>query len=320
MQDLKTRSAAGRGAQASSSIAPHFFRAVGRTMRCHKLGTLLVSAGLVTDAELRAALTVHQKTGEPLGRVLVREGTVSAVQLYRKLAEQWCLKASAASIAMMMMAAPPAHASQERGGITPQFQMAAASVNPSALRPRSAPALFGSQEVRSNDISAFRKWTGVMGRFESEMQSRVASSPRVLMWKAELRNLKGMSEREMVEGVNSYVNNVRYIEDSGNYGKSDYWATPAEFFAKGGDCEDFAIAKYASLRALGFSSDRLRIVVVQDLYKNLKHAVLAVYTEQGIMILDNQNKRVVAASDTDRYQPIFSINSTSWWLHRYADS
>jgi predicted transglutaminase-like cysteine proteinase len=310
-----------------SAFRTSFFRSVGSTLTSHKLGALLVASGLATEAELDRALTIQKETGEPLGKVLVREGVVSAVQLYRKLAEQWCLKAAAAGVAMMVMAPGAAHAGQ-KDDLKPQFQMAAAAVNPAAWRPEVKtahgaehyPSLFGTQEVRSDDISAFRKWTGVMAKFEEQMHTASASSPRVMMWKAELKSLEGMSEREQVTAVNDYVNQSRYIEDGENYGKSDYWATPIEFFSRGGDCEDFAIAKYASLRALGFSSDRLRIVIVQDTWKNVAHAILAVYTNGGVVILDNQNKRVETAADVDRYQPIFSINSTSWWLHKHAES
>jgi predicted transglutaminase-like cysteine proteinase len=307
----------------SSSLKDNFFRAVARAVRCTKLGTLLLSSGLVSQGELDSALEAQKATGEPLGKILIRRGAVSAVALYRKLAEQWCLKASAAGMAVMMQAMAPTAAHAE-DGITPTFQMAAANVNPAVYRApaqaaREYPSLFGTQEVRSNDISAFKKWTGVMARFEEEMKTQ-GSAPRVMMWKAALQQLKSKGAREQIEGVNDYVNQVRYVEDQDNYGKSDYWATPVEFFSRGGDCEDFAIAKYASLRALGFSADQLRIAIVQDTWRNLPHAILIVYSNDGTFVLDNQDKNTETAQNVTRYAPIFSINSTSWWLHRRAVS
>jgi predicted transglutaminase-like cysteine proteinase len=322
-----TPAKAGGSPQERLSIRSSFFRAVGRQLKCMKLGHLLVSSGLITEAELNHALELQKASGEQLGTILIREGLVSAVSLYRKLAEQWCLKATAAGMTMLMHTLAPstAHASDER--IAPQFQMAAAAVNPAAWRPLAEkpsfgmqyPGLFGTQETRSDDISAFRKWTTVMARFEDQMRSQ-ASTPRMLMWKAELQSLKGMPEKQQIEAVDAYINQVRYIEDKNNYGKSDYWATPTEFFARGGDCEDFAIAKYASLRALGFSSDQLRIAIVQDTIKNIPHAVLIVYSEGQAYVLDNQSKRTQNAMNVAHYQPIFSINSTSWWLHKKAVS
>ena len=51
--------------------------------------------------------------------------------------------------------------------------------------------------------------------------------------------------------VNRFVNGWAYRADADNYGRSDYWATPLEFFRRSGDCEDYVIAKYRSLRLLG---------------------------------------------------------------------
>lgn len=122
--------------------------------------------------------------------------------------------------------------------------------------------------------------------------------------------------KDMVRGVNKLVNQTRYIVDQRNWGQSDYWATPVEFLKRGGDCEDFAIAKYAALKSLGFPEERLRIAIVQDTVKNIPHAVLVAYTNEGAYILDNQIKTLVDAERAGRYRPIYSINRQAWWLHQ----
>jgi predicted transglutaminase-like cysteine proteinase len=156
-----------------------------------------------------------------------------------------------------------------------------------------------------------------MARFEKQMNEK-ADTPKAQMWKAQLSSLKGKSQREQVAAVNDMMNKITYIEDKNNYGTSDKWATPLEFLARGGDCEDFAIAKFAFLRALGFSTDAMRIVIVQDKVKRIAHAILVVQTDEGRFVLDNQNKRLETAENVNRYKPVFSINSKSWWLHRGA--
>lgn len=296
-----------------------FIRTVGEALKCnYRLGDLLVKGGLISEADLTQALSVQKQTKEQLGKILVSLGMISTVQLYRKLAQQWCLRVSAAGVALLVETAAPTAAHAEDG--LNQVRLASAFA-PAAIKPQAAPdraQLFGSTEIKSSNIVAFTKWTTVMKRFEDQMKGSTAQAPRMVMWKNALQSMKTKSTREQVEAVNNYVNNVRYIEDSNNYGKSDYWATPAEFLDKGGDCEDFAIAKYASLRALGFSSDQLRIAIVQDKIKRVAHALLIVYTDEGTLVLDNQNKRVEMADSVTRYKPVFSINSTSWWLHRVA--
>lgn len=112
------------------------------------------------------------------------------------------------------------------------------------------------------------------------------------------------------------MNQARYITDIVNWGTSDYWAIPYEFFVRHGDCEDYAIAKFMTLRAAGFSQDNMRIVVLNDENLRIMHAVLAVYVGEEIYILDNQIKRMVSHRSIHHYTPIYSINETRWWRHR----
>ncbi len=66
---------------------------------------------------------------------------------------------------------------------------------------------------------------------------------------------------------------------------------------------------------LGVPESRLRIAIVQDMKKNIPHAILVVYTDKGPMILDNQIKSAVNAERISHYKPIFTINQDAWWLH-----
>jgi predicted transglutaminase-like cysteine proteinase len=221
----------------------------------------------------------------------------------------------AAGLALILQSAAPSVA--EAAGpsnIAAQFTLAAAASPVST--PVSYPELFGTQEIKSNDITAFKKWTDVMQRFDQQMKNLSAPSPRVAEWQEKIRQLQGKPVSEQIEAVNAFINKVPYVEDIQNYGVTDYWATPIEFLTRGGDCEDFAIAKYASLRALGLSQQQLRIAIVQDEIRNIPHAILIVYSPSGNFVLDNQNKRVETITAVNRYKPIFSINSTSWWLHK----
>jgi predicted transglutaminase-like cysteine proteinase len=288
-----------------------FIRSVAKSMRSHRLGDLMTDSGLISHDQLMEALAIQKTTRQQLGAILVERGYVSAVQLYRKLAEQWCIKVSAAGITLMMQLSPAAARADDGSNVRLAAAFAPASIKPETTKPK----LFGTAEIRSNDISAFTKWTVVMQRFETQMKND-AQSPKVTQWKAQLQQMKGKSQRAQIEAVNNMVNQTRYIEDSNNYGKSDHWATPLEFFAKGGDCEDFAVAKFASLRALGFSSDQLRIAIVQDKIKRIAHAILIVYSDEGTFVLDNQDKSLRYMQDVSRYKPVYSINSTNWWLHR----
>ena len=81
-----------------------------------------------------------------------------------------------------------------------------------------------------------------------------------------------------------------------------------------GNCKDYAIAKYYSLRALGIPAERLRVIVLQDLnLGGIIHAVLGIYDGDKLLILDNQVKQVMPALKIYHYRPIYGINEDHWW-------
>ena len=150
--------------------------------------------------------------------------------------------------------------------------------------------------------------------FETQLDSAVPASPGIAGWKSEIQSLKGLPRQEQLERINLFLNNMPYVNDMARYGKREYWrTTPERFFKYGGDCKDYAIAKYVSLRALGFSVEQLRIAVVWDKIKKIPHAILTVKENDNTYVLDNQIKKIERAVTIQRYEPIFSINSESWW-------
>ncbi len=183
----------------------------------------------------------------------------------------------------------------------------------------SYPMVLGSTERSSSRLSAFTKWSGMFQRFESQVENGRANQELNIL-KADLKHVQDVPLIEKAAFVNKYMNERPYVSDNRNWGQSDYWETPVEFLQRGGDCEDFAIAKYTALRMLGVSDQRLRIAVVKDTWKNVAHAVLIVYTNNGPYVLDNQTKGLMSATYADRYEPIFSINRQAWWLHKAADT
>jgi len=127
----------------------------------------------------------------------------------------------------------------------------------------------------------------------------------------------------------NYMTAIQLIRGNGGWpassfltpeGKPFYGGTyypPGQFLGRNGDCEDYAIARFMSLRALGFDDRLLRIVVLGDLTPLLAHAVLVVYYQGEALVLDNQIESVLPASAIRHYRPIYSLNEHNWWLHRY---
>jgi len=185
------------------------------------------------------------------------------------------------------------------------------------------PALFGSHEIRSSQLSLFPKWRGAVSRYfdetrlpEAPCYARTFNKCHLREWTGFLAGLRSGDAETRIREVNRFLNRRPYIVDMRNYGVEDYWATPFQFLSLDGDCEDYAIAKYFSLRALGFPPDAMRIVVLHDLNLRTAHAVLVVYLDGRALVLDNQSPAVVDARSILHYRAIYSINEQHWWLHR----
>lgn len=184
-------------------------------------------------------------------------------------------------------------------------------------------SVFGTKEIRSKKLTKFAKWTDTLSRYAEQAPSELekcevtpTNSCHVAKWRIFLHQIKDKPVREQVDLVNAYMNRWMYRLDPVNYGQKDFWATPREFMFRAGDCEDFAISKYKSLAHLGFPKDKMRVLVLEDLNLKVGHAVLLVEVDGEILMLDNQITQVIAANRVKHYKPIYSINESSWWLHR----
>lgn len=192
----------------------------------------------------------------------------------------------------------------------------AAADGRAALGATSYPPLFGTKEIASSGLKLFPKWRGVMERFGDEKTNCFNPLCNQEYWRQVLDELAGADRRTQLDRINREMNEKLYVTDPINWGVPDYWATPFQFNRKNGDCEDYAIAKFMALRALGVDNAEMRIVVLNDLNLRIGHAVLVVYVDGKALVLDNQIKSVVPADTIRHYQPVYSVNEDGWWLHR----
>jgi predicted transglutaminase-like cysteine proteinase len=141
---------------------------------------------------------------------------------------------------------------------------------------------------------------------------------RIDAWQNLLVSHKQLSELDKLNVVNSFFNKqLRYVEDIDLWGQVDYWETPIEALWKGaGDCEDYAIAKYFSLRHLGVASDKLRITYVKALTQNRAHMVLTYYSSPEAMplVLDSLIDAIRPASQRTDLLPVYAFNAEGMWL------
>lgn len=175
-------------------------------------------------------------------------------------------------------------------------------------------------------LSLLSAATATLDRLEATARSRYgdAVAAQVRQWRATLDAAAAMAEPEQLKEINRFFNRgIRFSDDPIVWRSKDYWATPLETFSKGaGDCEDFVIAKYLSLRLLGIPDEKLRLIYVRarlggpNSSLTQAHMVLGYYetpTAQPL-VLDNLIGDIQSASRRTDLAPIFSFNSSGLWV------
>jgi len=146
---------------------------------------------------------------------------------------------------------------------------------------------------------------------------------RIAAWHRLMLTMRNAPDMEKLERVNNFFNQLEFVDDPILWGKDDYWATPREMlFKNGGDCEDFATAKYFTLRQLKIPDDRMRMTYVKVIRLKQPHMVLSYYPEPTAdpLILDILVKRILPASQRKDLFPIYSFNGQGLWLAKKGES
>jgi len=144
----------------------------------------------------------------------------------------------------------------------------------------------------------------------------IQAKQRAQNWRM-LLNSQIETENAKLKTVNEFFNQIPYRDDFENWAEKDYWATPIEALGtNAADCEDYAIAKYFTLRELGVSPEKLRITYVKAIELNQAHMVLAYYkTPDAIpLILDNLKTEINTADQRKDLVPVYSFNAEGLWL------
>jgi predicted transglutaminase-like cysteine proteinase len=146
----------------------------------------------------------------------------------------------------------------------------------------------------------------------------------VSQWRELIEQIKPLQDEEKLVRVNRFFNQrILWKQDSEIWRENDYWATPLETLGReAGDCEDFSIAKYATLLLAGVDVEKMRITYVKarqggpDSETYVAHMVLAYYPAPTAepQILDNLVDEVRPAARRQDLKPVFGFNSEGLWV------
>ena len=163
----------------------------------------------------------------------------------------------------------------------------------------------------------YPRWAALTARHAAQMPQIEACLSDVGACPSSLRGYRqvvlasqDLSAERRMKLANRFINARRWrIEPR----RDDDWRTLEDFLQLGGDCEDFAIAKYFLLRQVGFAADDLRVAITWDREVNDYHAVTVVRLDGEVYILDVDGGP--RRSQTN-YRFLFSINETGIWDHK----
>jgi predicted transglutaminase-like cysteine proteinase len=184
-----------------------------------------------------------------------------------------------------------------------------------AMRKSAEP--FGLVAIKLSAGGLNEKWNGVERKLEDEMVQLALCdgdrercvSPAALQFLAIVDSGRSRDGRARFGEINRAINlAIKATSDMAQHGQPDVWSTPLATFTSGaGDCEDYAIAKFAALRMAGISPEDLRIVVLRDQIHGEDHAAVLARLDGHWLMLDNRRMAMIEDVDVRNHQPLFAI-------------
>ena len=152
---------------------------------------------------------------------------------------------------------------------------------------------------------------------QAVVPAKTDAEKRVSAWKTLIATQQNAPEDRKLFLVNNFINSLQFVDDIEHWGQEDYWATPIETIStNGGDCEDFVIAKYFTLKYMNVPEERMRMTYVKALNLNKAHMVLSYFLtpESEPLVLDNLDPEIKPSSQRTDLLPIYSFNAEGLWL------
>jgi len=195
------------------------------------------------------------------------------------------------------------------------IEISVKSVSATTKDERSA-QLFGMDTEPVADGALLDKWRRVQADITKDLEvvaqcqaGKPCSAPAKRLLSLSLEGY-GRSDRARAGILNRAIDlAISPVSDQTQWGVPDHWSDPLEtLHSNSGDCEDYAIVKYAALLAAGVSKDAVKIVVLRNQLPNEDHAVVAVRVDNQWLILDNRTLTLVRDMDVRRAIPEFVLD------------
>lgn len=180
-----------------------------------------------------------------------------------------------------------------------------------------------SAALRKESVNTLPSWNDFFERQSRSMQALLScehnpaacESAEIERWAGLIGDLRQQNKLRQIITVNKWFNRLPYKYDEYAYDTLDYWADTRQLLKSRGDCEDFALSKYYTLRALGFSPEEMKVTAVYDKENFINHAVLMVYINGTRYMLDINDDDTSPSPMGTRYKPLYSFNEVNAWYY-----
>ena len=176
--------------------------------------------------------------------------------------------------------------------------------------PASVPELYEEIRIHNEKIeSRLSNWYDRARLHYDQMNT--STNPRIVAWREQLVELDFQYEVTALKKMNEFVNaDVDYVDDYHHFHKADYWAEPETVLTEGGDCEDIALVKAATLRRFNWPGDKMHLLVgfLTERGKKESHAVLLVETSEGEQLVMRSITADVVPLSEFQFVPVYAVD------------
>lgn len=181
--------------------------------------------------------------------------------------------------------------------------------------------VFRSVSYPSRDLSALPQWTEALARMRAASAALrgngVRSCPGLAAaaWCAEIAAAASAAPERQLFEINRFVNAlVKPSEDDIPTPGAPWPGLDDALQGRGGRVAA-ALAKYVSLREVGFPAEALRIVIAEDTLRGTPTILVLGRAGGQDLILAPGSDTVRDATLARNLRPFYSFNETTLWLH-----
>ncbi len=182
--------------------------------------------------------------------------------------------------------------------------------------------VFRSVSFASHDLSALPQWTDALARMRAASAALRGDGARpdcpgvaAAAWCAEIAAVKTATPARQLFEINRFVNALVKPREDDLPQPGTPWPGLDDVLQGRGGRVAAALAKYVSLREVGFPAEALRIVIVEDTLRGNPSILVLGHADGQDLMLASGTDTLRDAALARNLRPFYSFNETTLWMH-----